>query len=265
MSDLLCRVAIDGLAKLDLSAGTFRLGLFFDPLEPVVLAKSGRTDTASLADTDVPVELGANFSPVGSPAYSRAVSVHLTNKMTAIPPFDVLARNYGAEIVRFRGLSTISMACKVDRAVDIGFTSRRQSLLALLFRSAPRFEIAQGVFAYGPGATSASEFISADDSLRVALSLLLSSFRCSVEWSGNAVSVRVSSGVVDADATGGQRFLSNLALIAERLNAIGNKPMVIDRRREGYGPLLIRKITLTACFVTPLIVLLAVRYWVRRG
>jgi hypothetical protein len=121
------------------------------------------------------------------------------------------------------------------------------------------------VFAYGPGAASAGEFINADDSLRVALSLLLSTFRCSIEWSGNAVSVRVGSSVADADATGGQRFLSNLALIAERLNAIGKKPMTIDRRREGYGPALIRKITLTASFLAPLVVLLAVGYWVRRS
>jgi hypothetical protein len=180
--------------------------------------------------------------------------------MTPIPPFEVLAKSYGARIASLRGLSIISMACKSGHAVDVGFTTRRRSLLASVFRSPPRFEIAEGVFAYGRGATSASEFIRSDDSLRVALSLLLSKFPCSVEWSGDTVSVRVGSGGANADATGGHRFLSNFALIAERLSVVGEKLGAIDCRREGYGPALIRKITLTVSFVATLAVLFALRY-----
>lgn len=185
--------------------------------------------------------------------------------MSPIPPFDALAKSYGARIARLRGLSIISIACKTDRAVDIGFTSHRQSLLSALLRSPGRFEVAQGVFAYGPGATSVGELIRADSSLCGALNLMLSNFRCTVEWSGPSVSARVGVGIADGDATGGQRFLSNLALIADRLSKISERLPDINRKRDGCSPALARKIAATVGFVAPLILLFAVRYWFRRG
>lgn len=185
--------------------------------------------------------------------------------MTLIPPFDALAKGYGAEIARFRGLSIVSLACNTDRPVDIGFTARHQSLFAPLFLSQPRFEVAHGVFAYGRGSVNAGELIRRDENLCSALNLLLSNFRCTVEWSGHLVSVRVGVGVADADATGGQRFLSNLAVVAEGLGEVGKHMAVANRPGEGFGPARLRKITLAASFVVPLILLFTVRYWIWRG
>ncbi|WP_377694980.1 hypothetical protein [Paraburkholderia humisilvae] len=186
-------------------------------------------------------------------------------KMTSVPPFDALAKSYGAQIARFRGLSIISIACNVERSVDIGFTARPESSLAPFFRLPPRFEIAHRVFAYGPGLLSAGELIRGDEVLCSALKFLLSNFRCTVEWSGQRVSVRVGVGVADADATGGQRFLSNLALVANRLGDVGRHRVVVNRRGEGFGPARLRKITLTAAFIVPLVLLFTVKYWISRG
>jgi hypothetical protein len=235
-----------------------------DPQRTVTVAESGRTDTFQLADRFCSSARQTTFCLLPKARIVMA-SAFTQNKMTPIAPFRELVKSYGAEVVQFRGLSTISIPCKADRAVDIGFTSRRQSLLAPLLRFPPRFQIAPGVFAYGANAASLDKFISADDNLRAALSLLLSNFRCRVEWSGQVVSVTVRSGVADADATGGTRFLSNLALVAQRLSLISEKCMKVDHERDGYGPAQIRKMTPRATLISALLVVLAAVFWLCRG
>lgn len=183
--------------------------------------------------------------------------------MTPIPPLHELAKSYGATAVGSSGLTIISMPCHTHCAVDIGFTMHRRSLPVTLFRSTPRTEIADGVFAYGQGLQAGCDLIRRDEKLCNALKLLLTQFRCTVEWSGQWVSVRVGIGVADADSTGGHRFLSNLTEIADSLGEVGKQMTGVKSPGEEMGPARLRKIVLTAGFVLPLAFLFTMRYWLR--
>lgn len=184
-----------------------------------------------------------------------------------MPTLDEVAKKYSATIVRKRGLDIISVPVKCDEQIDIGFFRTEWKSLGNVLPFLARKEFSPGLYTYGSQAERWLPLFSADEKLCLALRTLLAGCATSIEWSGSRATVRVSilRGSPDGDATGGERFFTNLIMIANQLETIyvHGRSSGIPQNVKPLGPAKVRKIILVSAFVIPFTLLLIQHYAIR--
>jgi len=170
--------------------------------------------------------------------------------------FGELAKNYGATTWgNGRGLKVVCVPTPCPAHVDIGFGRRELTFLGRAIPPFRRHKISDDIFIYGSCAKALHPLIVEDCELCSAIGLLLGRYAYGIDWSGQEVSARINlyTATPDGDETGGEKFLSSLAKIANRLSEIGRTSEQAMRSKSGWGPGRARNLSFFLGLTVPLI------------
>ena len=181
---------------------------------------------------------------------------------------DEIAHAHNARIDRFRGLSVASESVMFDGQVNIGFSQKERRLIGSVLPFLAGQKIRPDLYARGKDIDKRLDLFAGDDELCTALRILLGGYAYSIEWAGSRLCARVSvyDGAIDGDATGGERFFSNLDVVAARLSALGKHGRLPGRSEATAtsGPAALRKFGLLAGLLVPFALLMVLHHLIVR-
>ncbi|MCO5401213.1 hypothetical protein [Ralstonia soli] len=153
---------------------------------------------------------------------------------------DEMARQHNVSIYRLRALEVATIPVECTKQVDVGFYAKERAPLINPLSFLTKAKIRPGLFAYGKQAPSLVQAVAADGELCSALDTLLTNYAWAIEWNDGSLRARVNllEATIDGDSTGGERFLSNLEIVARRLGDISNgrSQVVADLSPVAFGP-----------------------------
>ncbi len=196
-----------------------------------------------------------------------ALTANQTGK-TKLRKRDETAHTRNARFDRFRSLGVAYVSVMFNGKVDIGFSQKERKIVGSVLPFLAGRQIRTGPYVWGKDIDRWIDLFAGDNELCAALSVLLEGYAYSIEWAGSRLSARVSvyDRSIDGDATRGELFSANLAVVAARLTALGERGSLPGRSegRMAWGPAALRKFARVAGFILPFALLMAVLHLVAR-